>query len=233
MLRPSYVLSNLNIQMNFISELYSFLEELDRNNNREWFNAHKEEYLTLRAVWDRDIAVLRETMSAWDPEFLRQPLKDCSYRIYRDIRFSNDKTPYKTYFSAAFSPYGRKTLRAAYYFEIGLRDSCVYGGIWHATPEMVRKIRRAISDNSEEFAEIMEEIEGRFSVVGERLKTAPKGFSPDDPMIDYLKVKQIGLYSPLGRKELESADNWVETVSERFRMLKRFTDFINYSIDEE
>lgn len=99
----------------YISRLYDFLRELQANNNREWFAAHKEEYDSLRSLWLDDVDRLIGLMSQWEPQLRALKAKDCVYRIYRDTRFSTDKTPYKVYFSAAFSPWGRKTHRAAYY----------------------------------------------------------------------------------------------------------------------
>lgn len=220
--------------MNSLSQILGFLGQLASNNNREWFRANKDTYDSLRAAWVRDIELLRERMAVWEPELRRQPLNDCFYRIYRDTRFSPDKTPYKTYFSVAFSPYGRKTLRAAYYFQTGICESGIYGGIWNAGSDMVRKLRRAISDNDEEFSGIITPILGKggYSLTGEALKTAPKGFSPDDPMIEFLRRKQLGVWRGITPEELMSAEDWTETVSEEFRRLKPLTDFINYSFDE-
>lgn len=220
--------------MSFISDLLSFLNDLSRNNNREWFKGNKDKYDDLRNRWITEIERLRMRMIQWEPELARQPLKDCFYRIYRDVRFKQDKTPYKTHFSVCFSPYGRKTDYAAYYFQIGTDESGVYGGIWCADNQMVKKLRKAISDNEEEFGKIADQLfaHPEFSLVGEQLKTAPKGFSTDDPMIKYLRYKELGIWGEISAEKLAKQKDWTETVSEMFRLLKPITDFINYSFDE-
>lgn len=216
-----------------VRQLYRFLSELAENNNREWFNAHKETYLTLRKQWEDNIARLRQTLIQHQPELIRQPAKDISYRIYRDIRFSNDKTPYKTYFAAAITPYGRKTDRAAFYFELSPLRNEIYTGIWKATPQMVRKLRQAISDNSEEFTEIMEPLIPEYNLAGETLKTAPKGFSTDDPMLPYLRQKQLAIHRHIPQEQILEATDWTEIIAQEYLRLKPFNDFINYSLDEE
>ena len=101
--------------INTLGEVFAFLKELQHNNNREWFAAHKQQYDYLRDTWLNDLQSLIAQMSDYDPSLRGVQAKDCAYRIYRDIRFSADKTPYKTYFSAVIGAKGRKTSQAAYY----------------------------------------------------------------------------------------------------------------------
>jgi len=220
--------------MNTVKEILNFLFQLKDNNNREWFKGNKQEYDRVRALWEQDVERLRLRMIAWEPELVRQPLKDCFYRIYRDIRFTTDKSPYKNHFAVAFSPYGRKTNRAAYYFQIGTDQTGLYGGIWNATPEMVRKLRRAIYDNEEEFSEIAGSIfgDGMYSLVGEQLKKTPKGFDSNHPLAGYVRYRQLGIWCGISTRELVEAEDWTDIVSDRFHRLKAMNDFINYSFDE-
>ena len=195
----------------YISRLYDFLRELQANNNREWFAAHKEEYDSLRSLWLDD--------------------------VYRDTRFSTDKTPYKVYFSAAFSPYGRKTHHAAYYMQIDVRDaeSGLYGGVWCPEAAVLRKLRNAIVDNIEEFRAIIDAPDMKRYYPGwisESLKSAPKGWPKDHPDIDLLRLKDYGKFCRCDEKFFDTPD-WPAKVAERFRILKPMVDFLNYSIDEE
>ena len=108
--------------MYYTEQLFDFFQRLDNNNNRPWFQANKEEYDYLRNLWLQDIDRLLALMKEWEPELSGQTSKTCVYRIYRDTRFSPDKTPYKRFFSAAFSPWGKKTHRACYYLQMGVTD---------------------------------------------------------------------------------------------------------------
>lgn len=218
-----------------MKELYEFLDELAANNNREWFAANKSRYDALRERWIADIQKLIDTMARWDPALTHVQARDCLYRIYRDTRFSNDKTPYKTYFSVLISPWGRKTEKASYYFHVGVDETALYGGVWCPPSPMLKKLRKAIVDNIDEFREIL--AEPRLEKLypgwwGPQLKTAPKGYDRNHPDIDLLRLTEYGKCHNLTRADLERPD-WIERVSDLFSVLKPMVDFLNYSIDEE
>ncbi|MDE6810422.1 MAG: DUF2461 domain-containing protein [Muribaculaceae bacterium] len=218
-------------------QIYEFLDQLAANNNREWFKDHKALFDDLRQNWIDQLDDLRSKMSVWDPDLLRQPLSDCVYRIYRDTRFSHDKTPYKTYFAAVLSPWGRKSFRPCYYLQMGsgFIDSGLYGGMYCPPPQELKKVRTAIVDNIEEFEEIINEprlkklFPGWF---GEALKTVPKGYDRNHPLAHILRQKDFGK-AHLVDEKFFTDDNWTERASEIFSVLKPLNDFFNYSIDEE
>lgn len=225
----------------YIKQLYSFLEQLGANNDRNWFALHRSEYDSLRQAWLEDIGRLIAAMTAWEPAMSSQNARSCAYRIYRDIRFSRDKSPFKTYFSAAFSPQGRNSRRAGYYLQMGPGrfgqelEAGLYGGIWCPEPAMLRKIRRAIVDNDDEFAEIVSNPQLRELYpgwTGRSLKRPPKGFSNRDPFIDVVKLNDIGRYRPLTISYFDDPQ-WPVKAAADFSVLKPLIDFINYSIDEE
>lgn len=227
--------------MNYIPELYRFLEQVDKNNNREWFHAHKEEYDHLRELWLADIQRLIDLMGEGDPTVRGCTAKQAAYRFYRDTRFSLDKSPYKTFFSAIITPYGKKDMRACYYLQMGLNrpqwgvDSGVYGGIWWPDSATLRKLRRAVVDNIEEFTAIAEApamLREYPEWAGERLKTIPKGWDKNHPQAELLKLKNLAKAHYLD-EEFFCQDDWVEKTAELFLILKPLNDFINYSIDEE
>lgn len=226
--------------MNYIPELYRFLEQVERNNNREWFQDHKQEYDRLRALWLDDLQRLIDLMVQGDPSLRGCTAKQAAYRFYRDTRFSQDKSPYKTFFSAIITPYGKKDMRACYYLQMGLnrpdRDiqSGVYGGIWWPDSATLRKLRHAIVDNIEEFTAINDApaMQREFpGWAGSSLKTIPKGWPKDHPQADLLKLKDIAKAHYLDEKFF-CRKNWVERAAEMFLILKPLNDFINYSIDE-
>ena len=142
--------------MNCNTEILQFLDELSRNNNRQWFNANKERYEYLRKAWLHNIQQLIEQMNAYDPSLQGLDARDCVYRIYRDIRFSPNKLPYKTHFGAVIGRGGRKCLLSSYYIHLEPGNkSGIYGGIWCPEPNVLKALRHAIDDNSDEFLEII------------------------------------------------------------------------------
>lgn len=221
---------------NYVPQLYAFLNQLAANNNREWFADHKQEYLELRALWETDINRLIGYMSEWEPRLSHLTAKTSAYRIYRDIRFSPDKTPFKTHFSAAFSQYGKSTHRACYYLHMDpTAESGVYGGLWCPDSQMLRKLRKAIVDNVEEFESIINnpELEKVYpGWYGGRLKTVPKGYDRNHPLAEYLRLKEYGRFAPVAPKVFYDPA-WPEIISGKFHVIRSLIEFLNYSIDEE
>ncbi|MCH5221924.1 MAG: DUF2461 domain-containing protein [Muribaculaceae bacterium] len=217
-----------------MKDLYNFLDQLAENNNREWFAAHKAEYERLRAIWISDLQKLIDCMAIYDRSLAHVEAKDCLYRIYRDTRFSPDKTPYKTYFSALITPTGRHSDRAGYYIHVGHEESVIYAGYWCSDNKILKKLRKAIIDNVEEFRQITEtpDILKYFPHwYGPQLKTAPSGYARNHPDIDLLRLTQYGKEMTLPRKFFTTA-GWQQKVAERLELLKPLIDFLNYSIDE-
>lgn len=223
--------------MYYVEELYNFLDELSRNNNREWFHAHKEQYDRLRQLWLEDLQRMIDCMAAWQPDLSSQTARSCAYRFYRDTRFSTDKTPYKLFFSAAVSPYGKKSDHAGYYLHMGMRgmyDSGLYGGVYCPDSQMLKKLRTAIVDNIEEFTDIItapDMMRYYPGWVGETLKTIPKGWDRNHPNADLLRLKEYGKYCHCDTSFFLDP-KWYEHAAELFSVLKPFNDFLNYSIDE-
>lgn len=224
--------------MNYIPKLYDFLRRLSANNNRPWFQAHKSEFDDLRSLWYADLERLIAAVAQWWPEVASQTPQSAAYRIYRDTRFSQDKTPYKTYFSAALCPQGKSAPRPGLYLHQGPETerltipSGIYGGLWCPEAPVLKKIRHAIVDNIEEWEEIVRPLEKIYpGWCGEPLKRAPAGWPIDHPQIDYLRLKEYGKYRALDERFF-SNPRWPEHTAEMLRPLKPLIDFINYTIDE-
>lgn len=219
----------------YVPRLFEFLKELAANNNREWFAANKSLYTELRGLWEEDINRLIGYMASWDPRMAHLTAKNCVYRIYRDLRFSQDKTPFKTFFSAAFSHYGKMTHRACYYLHFDPTvEAGLYGGMWCPDSAMLRKIRKAIVDNIEEFEEIVDNqaLQDAFPQwCGSMLKTVPKGYDRKHPQAQYLRMKDYGRFAPVTVREF-SDPSWPEMAAERFSKISPFIEFLNYSLDE-
>ncbi len=224
----------------YMPRLFSFLRELARNNNREWFHDHKSEYDDLRAHWIADIDRLIALMSVYEPGMAQQEGRDCVYRIYRDTRFSPDKTPYKLHFATLLSPMGKKTCMAADYLHAGVNgsmtDNGCYGGLWMPDNVMLKKVRKAIVDNIEEFEEIIHDpkltsVAGT-EIIGDSLKTVPKGWDKNHPYAHLLRMKDYGKFVKFTEKDF-SDPAWPDRAAAIFEVFKPFNDFINYSITEE
>lgn len=227
--------------MNYIPQLYDFMRRLDANNNRDWFKANKAEYDELRNLWLVDIDRMLAAISEWWPKLRGLTAKDCVYRIYRDTRFSLDKTPLKTYFSAGIGPQGRKAHGAGFYLQVGPGrfvdevESGLYGGIWCPEAPVLKKLRKAIVDNIEEFKETINApgVEENFpGWCGDTLKTVPKGYDRNHPLAHLLRRKDYGKFHPADEAFFTDPD-WPLRAAELFHLLKPFIDFLDYSIHEE
>lgn len=225
----------------YVPRLYDFLTRLHANNNREWFHQNRAEYDELRALWMADIDRLIAHMATWDASLGAFTAKNCVYRIYRDTRFSLDKTPLKTYFSASVSPHGRAPHYGGYYLQMGpdfsgaYTDSGLFGGIWCPDPAVLKKLRKAIVDNIEEFEDIINTpamIKEFPGWCGSALKTVPKGYDRNHPQAHLLRLKDYGKFHPCN-EAFFSDPSWPERTSELFSILKPLVDFLNYSVEEE
>lgn len=214
--------------------LFAYLDELSRNNERPWFAAHRTVFDALRADFTSDLQRMINAMAAGEPSLRWLNASDALYRIYRDTRFSADKTPYKTYFSALISPTGRHCDRACWYLHVGADECALYGGVWTPEGKVLRKLRKAVVDNVEEFRALTQtpDIEREFpGWWGRQLKTAPKGYDRDHPDIDLLRLTEYGKCHTFDRSFFERPD-WPEEAARLALMLKPMNDFLNYSIDE-
>lgn len=217
--------------------LFDYLQRLSVNNDRPWFQAHRAEYDALREQWCADIDRFIAAMAAADPALAYFNGKESTYRIYRDTRFSPDKTPYKTYFSSALTPRGKSAPMAGYYISAGVNpDQCgLFGGLWCPDRDQLRKMRHAIVDNIEEFEEIVAGIEatGLFTDwSGDKLKTIPKGWERDHPQAPYLRLLHYGR-EHIVRPEFFTNPDWPLRAAKILSHLKPLNDFINYSLFEE
>lgn len=214
--------------------LIDFLTELRKNNNREWFQAHKGEYDALRKQFVADVEQLIARVATFDDELRNLRVEDCIYRIYRDIRFSPDKTPYKTYFSAYMARGGKKSPRAGYYLHIEPGNVAVSGGIWCPETRLIKALRQAIYDNLDEWQSIVEAPQFKSvypTFVGERLKTVPREFPKEGDHVEWVKRKDYTVWGNQPDAFISKPD-WVEQAAEKLRLLKPMNDFLNYTVDE-
>lgn len=219
-----------------IKKILSFLEELAANNNREWFAANKERYLEVKGEVERITQSLLNRIALFDPEAARLMPSDCLYRIYRDTRFSPDKTPYKNHIGIYINPpFGKKAPGAGYYLHLEPGACLVAGGLWCPDAAQLRKVRTDIYENVEEYIEILGEPQFKkyFGPVGEDLlKTAPKGFPIDWEHIALLRPRNYTAYSRMTGKEI-CGPSMMDEVIARMKALVPFNRFLNFAIDPE
>jgi len=169
-------------------ETINFLKELTLNNNRDWFQEHKSWYETAKNEFKSFVQQVKSELSEMD-----KIEKAKVYRIYRDLRFTKDKTPYKTHFSAQFMRKG-KHRRGGFYMQISEAEVLVAGGFWGPDKNDLQYIREGILADAEPLREAFKnkEIRNRFGgLTGEELKTAPRGYDREHPDIDLLRKKQF------------------------------------------
>ena len=219
----------------FPEEGIRFLQRLKRNNRREWFQKHKEEYeQVVKLPMQSLIVALQPRMATFAPEFEVNPSKSL-FRIYRDVRFSPDKTPYKTHVAAHFvvsgKPKGMSGL--GYYLHIEPGECYIGGGLYIPDPDQLKLIRRAIATKWEEFLSIVhdEEFEELFLPLElESTKRVPRGYSDDHPAAEWLKLKQfsIGVTSP---HTLSFSPAFVDYVVRVFQAATPWTHFLLKALD--
>ena len=214
-------------------EMLDFLKELANNNTREWFHANKKRYQLIRKEYEQFVAHLIGEIATFDESVKNLHPKDCIFRINRDIRFSNDKSPYKTNFGAYITPGGRKAGFAGYYFHVEPGNSFVAGGIYRPPADRLKAIRTEIYENTGDFKEIIEDpdFKEEFGSIysDEKLKTAPKGFPKDFEDIELLNYKDYTVLKPL-TDDMLTSDELVEEVIRAYQTLYPFNQFLNEAI---
>ncbi|MBA7521281.1 hypothetical protein ES705_13386 [subsurface metagenome] len=212
---------------------FSFLETLTQNNNRKWYHANKSFYNVARQEFEHVTEILLHEVSEFDKDVAGLTPKDCIFRIFRDVRFSADKSPYKTNFGTFLTRGGKKTGFAGYYLHIEPDNSFIAGGIHMPPSPVLKAIRSDIFEHIEEFKEIIQfpELTKNFDgMFGEQLNNPPRGFPKDFPDIDLLKYKSYGFSKMKTNKEMMHADI-LEDIIARFRSLFPFILFLNEAIE--
>lgn len=213
----------------FPREGIQFLKALKKNNNREWFAKHKTEYEDyVKLPMQSFVAALKPLIGKFAPEVDVHP-KRSMFRIYRDTRFSKDKTPYKTHVAAVFHIRGHWQNSAGYYIHIEPGGVYAGGGMYMPDSDQLRKLRRAIAGQQEDFLSIVTSrtFKRRFDgIEGEKLQRVPQGFEPNHPMGEWLKHKQF--YTGVEWKERECySPSLTKNVVEVFKELYSFILFLN------
>ena len=218
--------------MNY-SVILNFLGELNENNNREWFEKNKPAYLKAKKEFENIVEQLINRLAELDPELADLKPKQCIFRLYRDVRFSKDKRPYKNNFGAAFARGGRKSNHALYYIPLQPGNSFLASGIYHPPADILKSIRQEIEYNGADFKKIIDAKnfkEDFKELQGEKLKRPPKGFDGDDPNIELLKFKSYLAVHQVDDKII-LRDNYLDFAIKIYKSAKPLYEFINHSFE--
>lgn len=208
-----------------MDELFNFLKELKANNNREWFQDNLTRYRDVQKQFDELMSELLKGVSSFDSSIAGLQVKDCTYRIYRDVRFSPNKEPYKTHIGGYMCPKGKKSGFAGYYFHLEPENSILAVGLHCPEPKVIASVRDEIFDNGKEFLNSIEVAKG-FSVDrSSSLKRVPRGYPQDSEYGEYLKLKEFDLVKPL-----EIDDKTVERTIGDFKSTYPFVTLLNRAV---
>lgn len=216
-----------------MQQILTFLRQLEQNNNREWFHAHKAEYQDAKMLFEQVLDQVIVSLGQIDPHIQGMKAADTLFRIYRDTRFAADKTPYKTNFGAHLSRGGKNSGEPGYYFHIQPGESFISGGIYMPSNDKLKAIRKEIFLFPEDFTALIEAptFVTNFSFFqDDKLKRPPLGFPADFPLIDYLKYKH---YCPW----IAIPDEWLgypdlaKRLVNLYALMKPFNDFIYRSLE--
>lgn len=214
--------------------IYDFLRELAAHNNREWFNTHKSDFQKAEAEFENMLTAIIGRIAFFDPSVAHIEAKDCTYRIYRDLRFTQDKTPYKIHFGGFINARGKKALHCGYYVHLQPEESLLAGGVWCPESKLLKAIRESIYDNIDEYRSIVEDsaFKKYFNSVGfNNLITAPKGFPKDFPYMEYLKPKDFSFccFKP---DSFFTSKSFLDKSEDIFKQMKRLNDFFDYTLND-
>lgn len=215
-----------------MEKILQFLSDLKDNNNRDWFQDNKDRFLQIKAEHETLVSKIIAGISTFERELQLLNPKECIFRIYRDVRFSKNKDPYKTAFGAVFSKGGRKSKFAGYYFHLEPGNSFAGGGIWRPDSYALKNIRYEIYNFPEEFLKIIntKEFTKTFGAInGEKLKRPPKDFPADYEHIDLLKFKSFTVSRKFSDDELTSSTYYTSLIK-TFETMKPFIAFLNRAI---
>lgn len=214
--------------------ILGFMHDLRQHNTREWMHANHDRYVMAMACRDEYAAALIEAVASVDPAASLLSVRECVYRLARDIRFSTDKTPYKTHVGIFINPpEGKKSLRSGYYFHLEPGASFVCGGNIGLPGPLLAQVRKSIADNIEEYRGIVEDEDFRrmFPILGDNpVKTAPKGFSRDWEFINYVRPRNFIVSSAPDDSLFTRADS-LEALRPYIEKMRLYNDFINYTVD--
>ena len=218
-------------------EIIDFFARLSENNNREWFAAHKDEYKAVDKKLKEFAAKLIQGIAAFDPSVAGLTVADCTYRIYRDIRFSHDKRPYKTWTGVFVAPHGKKAGYAGYYIHFEGSGCFLYAGSHCPEPVVLKSIREEILDNGDNMVAAVENSNGFRLCTENTLKRTPKDFPTNHKYDNLLRLKDFGVEKPIDLSLVAAGEEALLTavlndLSTIYPLVEILNRAINYAYEE-
>jgi len=214
--------------------ILKFLKDLAKNNDRDWFEKNKPKYLEAKASFEDFLEATHKEFLKFDEGLAGLNPRKLGFRIYRDVRFSKDKRPYKTNMGAGFSPGGKLVQEPGYYVHIQPgNQSFVAGGIYMPSPENLASIRQEIDYNTDKFLKILnnKKFKQYYPALDDfdKLKTAPKGYAKDNPHIDLLRYKSYIVSHSF--TDAQVADpKFIKNIADAAKAIKPLNDFLKEAI---
>ncbi len=217
------------------AHIFRFLKDLQKNNDRSWFEAHRPQYENAKAGFLIFTQEVIKGISKFDPPIGELVAKNCTFRINRDVRFSKNKAPYKNNMSAYFNKAGKKGNGAGYYIHIQPGASFAAAGIWQPEPGDLSKIRQEIDYNFVEWKKIIngpafKKLFPNGIDATDSLIRPPKGYDEDNPAIDFLKLKSFVVRSPIEEASTTSK-TFAKDVAKAFQAMQPMINFLNRALD--
>lgn len=209
-----------------------FLKELKKHNDRDWFHANKAKYECAKENFCAFVNTLLKELGKFEPSIAELNAKDCTFRINRDIRFSKDKSPYKTNFGALLT--GKQNMRkAAYYLHLAPDEVFLAGGIYRPDPKTLKAIRQEIVYNADDFLKIIQakSFKQYFVLDNETLSKVPQGYDKNHPMAEYLKAKDMLALHTVDPTDIY-AENFLSYCIKIFKAMQPFNRFLNVAISD-
>ena len=212
----------------------TFLKDLSKNNSKEWFDNNRKRYQQVRDHFIQLTEILINELAHMDPLVGYPDPKKCIFRINRDIRFSPDKSPYKTNMGAYISEGGKNSFLPGYYIHVEPGNCFAAGGMYVPPSNLLKSIRNRIYDDPQQFRDIIEEPAFKKifpELYGEKLKTAPRGFPKDHPDIDLLRYKSYTVFRAVSDELITSPDA-LEVLMDTYKTMKPFNDYLRETIKD-
>ncbi len=210
--------------------VWDFLADLSRNNNKPWFDAHKDRYQQALTHFRTFSTEFIAGLAQFDHSVAGLSVADCTYRIYRDIRFSLDKTPYKTHFGVYVCPQGKKSGNAGYYVHIEPDNkSVLISGLYMPSPQALKSVREEIMLNGKEFDKAVKQCKGFDLDKNSALTRIPKGWNAEDEFSEYYKLRDFDVVQLVCKEQILGKD-FLPFVLSEFKKTLNFNTILNKSV---
>lgn len=217
-------------------KIFLYLRDLEQNNNKEWYNLHKEQRLSAQMEFEELIQTLIFEIGRFDSSILHNIPKELTFKMQRDTRFSYDKSPYNPVFRCHISSMGKLPVPTGYFLSVKPDNRSFLGGGLFADmfKDATQMIRDSIYENSDEFLSIVNDptFSSSFKVSGTMLKNVPKNYPADCSVAEYLKYKSWFIEYPITDSTFQNRKDFIRLAAEKFAAIKPFNDFLNKALVE-